>query len=91
MDRRTFLKRTAVVVMGIRALDGQVVQEAFVDVVKYDDLLVHIKLHSMNTQLSEVLKDVYVDVISSHFNQHSVLLSGRVESINGRDITIYRV
>lgn len=76
MDRSSFLKRTAVVVMGIRALDGKAVEEAFTELVTFDDPDIHIKLHSTLLSADEALRNYYLPVIRQHLNQHSLLLDG---------------
>lgn len=88
MDRSSFLKRTAVVVMGIRAFDGKAVEEAFVDIVRYDDPAVHIKLHSTVLEVDEILRQMYLPVMVDVMNRDTVLLSGMAHHIDDHRIRI---
>lgn len=89
MDRRSFLQRTAVVVMGIRALDGKAVEEAFTELVTFDDPTVHIKLHSTLLSLDEAIRNFYMPVMVDVMTRDSILLTGMLERhTNDRQVYI---
>jgi hypothetical protein len=81
MDRREFLKRTGVVVMGIRALNGTAIEEAFTEAV-YDDSATHMALHRMALKdWDEVLIRYYLPPIQVQLNRQSFLLTNITEVV----------
>lgn len=75
MDRGTFLGRFAAVVMGIRAIDGEAIQQAFVEAVPFDDPSLHVAIHKTYMPVvDDILRNYYMPVVVEQLNSPSLLL-----------------